>query len=155
LSGHFEGFGLKTKKSLNWRVVRWLLKVQIALTIAVALLASLLMQVNIGWFVLLGGIAAMMLTAIAALRAFAIDADEAPGKALTAMYRGLAAKIIGAVVFFVIIAKLLPQQLPYTVIGFVAATIAYWVALLWAPMPAAPKIESIESRELEDRKLDG
>ena len=152
MSGHFEDFALKTKKGQNWLVVRWVLKAQIALTMAVALPTMLLAQGNKGWFVLLGGAIAMLLTAIAALRAFAVDADEAPGQALAAMYRGLAAKMIGAVVFFVIIAKMLPQQLPYTVIGFVAATIAYWVALLWAPMPAAPKIES---RELEDRKLDG
>ena len=55
-------------------------------------------------------------------------------------------------VFFIIIAKTVPEQLPFTVIGFVAATMAYWLALLWAPMPAAPKIES---EQLEDRKLDG
>ena len=132
--------------------MRWLLKAQITLTIAVTLPTLLLAQATNGWFVLLGGFAAMLLTAIAALRVFAVNAGEAPGQALAAMYRGLALKIVGAVVFFVIIAKMLPQQLPFTVIGFIAATVAYWVALLWAPMPAAPKIER---KEREDRKLDG
>ena len=132
--------------------MRWLIKAQIVLTMAVALLTTLLTPGNQGWFVMLGGIAAMLLTAIAAMRAFKVNAQDAPKAALVALYRGLAAKIIGAVVFFFVIAKTMPQHLPYTVIGFVAATLSYWIALLWAPMPGAPKTESVE---LEDRKLDG
>lgn len=132
--------------------MRWLLKAQIALTMAVALLTALLTHGNRGWFVLLGGIVAMLLTAVAAIRAFTVSAEESPGLALAALYRGLAAKIIGAVVFFVLIAKTTPQHLPFTVIGFVAATISYWIALLWAPMPGAP---TVDTEKLEDRKLDG
>lgn len=101
---------------------------------------------------ILGGIAAMILTTIAAIRAFTVDAADDPKAALAALYRGLAAKIIGAVVFFVIIAKTMSQHLPLVVIGFAAATISYWIALLWAPLPAAAKVRS---EEREDGKRDG
>jgi len=147
LSGYFEGSGVNTMMGQNWPVVSWLIKVQMALTMLVALLTALLVPGNQGWFVFLGGSVATLLGAVAALRTFSADARIDPQAALMALYRGLAAKLIGAVLFFVIIAKTMPQQLVYTVIGFGAATLSYWIALLWAPLPPAPTFEPEQDKD--------
>jgi F0F1-type ATP synthase assembly protein I len=156
LSGHFEfareDSSLESLNGQNWPVLRWLLKAQVALTLTVAIVTALTAGLDNGVFVMMGGLAAMLLTAIAAFRAFAVNAADDPRAALAALYRGLAAKIIGAVVLFIMVAKMAPQNLPAVIAGFAAATIAYWIALLWAPWPGLTKEQK---EQIEDGRRDG
>ena len=117
-----------------WPLVRWVLLTQLALTMVAAAMVVPFAGLWKALFVVLGGLVAMALGLVFALRLFAVDASEDPAGALRALRRGATAKLIGAVVVFTLAAKWMPQHVAQIIIGFAAATISYWIALLRAPL---------------------
>lgn len=120
----------------SWPLVRWVVSVQAGLTGAAAILIGLWAGPLKAGMVLMGGAIAVFLGLVFALRAFSVDASVDPEGALRALRRGVAAKMIGAVVIFGLAAKWMPQHVAQLIIGFAAATISYWLALLKAPLGA-------------------
>lgn len=121
-----------------WPLLRWMLLAQCALTLVAAAIVVALLGPMKGVFVIVGGGFAMVLSALAAMRSFAVDAASDPDGALRALRRGVSIKFIAAIVLFAAAAKWLPQYVAQIIIGFAAATVSYWIALLRAPLgPAA------------------
>lgn len=115
-----------------WTTVRWVLVAQLLLTCIAAALATALTGWSNGLFVLLGGMAATALAALFALRAFSVDAAVDARAAFAAMARAEAIKLVAAVVFFIFVAKVIPQHFGPVIIGFCAATLSYFLALPFA-----------------------
>jgi F0F1-type ATP synthase assembly protein I len=129
-----------------WPLVRWVLFAQLLLALAAALLTALIKGLLAGLAVVAGGGVAMVLGLIFALRAFAIDAGSDPQGALQAMRRGMTAKMIGAIIFFMLAAKWVPQYAAQLIIGYAAATLSYWIALIKAPLaPSGQNEEGLKS----------
>lgn len=125
-------------------LVRWVLIAQLALTSIAAMVTAPVAGFTAAGFVMLGGATAMALGLLFALRLFAVDAESDPQGALSALYRGAAAKLVGAVIVFTAAARWMPHHVVELIIGFAAATISYWIALLRAPL--GPPAEHKEGR---------
>ena len=102
---------------------------QLSLAGVTAAITALISDWIDGLFVMVGGLAAAILTLFFALRAFSVDASEHPQRALRAMVTAEAGKLAGAVLFFVAAAYAVPQHFIPILIGFGAATASYWLAL--------------------------
>ena len=61
---------------------------------------------------------------------FRIDARENPEQALRLFYRAAMYKLVMAVLAFLVIGKTMPERVMPVLIGFGAATLSYWFALL-------------------------
>ncbi|MDX1569521.1 MAG: ATP synthase subunit I [Xanthomonadales bacterium] len=86
-----------------------------------------------GLFVMIGGLAAFILTALAALRAFSVDAATDPHGALRAVAAAEMGKLAGAILFFALVAYTASQHFIPILVGFGVATTSYWLALrVWA-----------------------
>jgi len=110
--------------------VVWLLRLQAALSVLVALVYGAFAGGSQGLAVLAGGGGGAVLTAVSALRAGAVAGDAEPSQVMLAFYRAMALKLALAVVLFVIVAKWFAGFFLPVLTGYVATVLAYWFALL-------------------------
>ena len=113
-------------------VVRWVLLAQMLLATGAAVVAVPIGGWTSSVFVLLGGMAAVALTSIFALRAFTVDAAVDAQRAFGAMVRAEATRLVAAVIFFIVVAKVIPEHFGPVIIGFCVATLSYFLALRFA-----------------------
>ncbi|QKK01168.1 MAG: hypothetical protein HND55_15355 [Pseudomonadota bacterium] len=110
--------------------VAWLLRVQAMLSVIGALIFGLLVSVEQGLAVLVGGGIGVMLTAVSALRAGAGSSSAEPSRMMAAFYRAMALKLVLAAVLFIVVAKWFAGYFVPILTGYVATVLAYWIALL-------------------------
>ncbi len=110
-------------------LVRWVFMAQLALSLIAAAIVALAATLEAAMFTLVGGGIALLLTGVFAIRLFSVDARSDPQAVVQAFFRAAAMKLLAAFVLFGLAAKFVPQHFLPIVIGFMAATSSYWLAL--------------------------
>lgn len=108
----------------------WLLRLQATASVLVAFAWALGSGVEPSLAALAGGAIGFVLTAVSALRAGLAASDGRPEVMVTAFYRGMALKLVLAVVLFVIVARWHASLFVPVLTGYMATVLAYWFALL-------------------------
>jgi F0F1-type ATP synthase assembly protein I len=108
-----------------------LLALQAALCLVFALGWTIVhVSIATAWLVLVGGLAAMLITLISGLRTFIGHHSDAQTQA-GAFYRGQAFKWALSVLFFIAVTKFVPQHFLALLTGFVSGFLSFWLILLW------------------------
>ncbi len=111
-------------------LVRWVITTQAILTATAGMMTGFIWSWQTALLFALGGLIAIISTAVFALRAFAVDAATDAGGALRALYRGNAIKWAIAILVFATAAKYLGAQLLPMLLGYLLAGLSYKLALL-------------------------
>lgn len=118
------------------RAMARLLRMQSLLVIAAGLIGLLLAGTGAAMAVMAGGGIGIVLTAVAALRSGVMAGP--PERRVSAFYRGMALKLVLAVVFFIVVAVWFADAFVPVLSGYLATLAGYWVALLrlsrWNPV---------------------
>ena len=111
------------------RAIVWLLRTEAVLTAVAAVSLAFWLGRDAALAGIVGGAIGIVLTAVAALRIVLIGNNAEPGQMVMAFYRGMAMKLLLAVVLFVIVAKWFAGFFVPVLIGYMATLVAYWLAL--------------------------
>jgi F0F1-type ATP synthase assembly protein I len=113
----------------HWPIALRVCGIQGALTLGVALVWWLAGGSVTG--ALLGGLVATVLSLYFAVRVLSVDAAADPRGFLRRFMRAEAMKLLLAMVFFVWVARQMPQVMPEAISSFAVTLLAYWFALAW------------------------
>ena len=111
------------------RTLVWLLRMQAVFTAIAALVLAVWLGRDAALAGVIGGGIGIVLTAVAALRMVVVGSDAEPSQMVMAFYRGMAMKLVLAVVLFAIVAKWFAGFFVPVLIGYMATLVAYWLAL--------------------------
>ncbi|NEP62003.1 MAG: hypothetical protein F6K31_34505 [Symploca sp. SIO2G7] len=111
------------------RSIAWLLRTEAILTALAAIGLAFWLGRNAALAGLVGGAIGIVLTAIAALRMLVQGERADPAQMVMAFYRGMALKMVLAVVLFAAVAIWFAGFFVPVLIGYLATLVAYWLAL--------------------------
>ncbi|MEM7055108.1 MAG: ATP synthase subunit I [Pseudomonadota bacterium] len=123
------GEGSQNSAEALARTMVWLLRTEAVLTAIAAVGLALWLGRDAALAGLVGGAIGIVLTAVAALRMVIIGNHAEPAQMVMAFYRGMAMKLVLAVVLFTIVAKWFAGFFLPVLIGYIATLVAYWLAL--------------------------
>lgn len=104
---------------------------QLAGIVLLAMCALLLVGPSSGLSVLAGGLAYGLPNLYFVWRVFRYSGAQEMTKFVAAFFAGEAFKLILSAILFLVIVKYLPVGLLSTLVGFVGAMVAFWVACMW------------------------
>ena len=102
---------------------------QLLLTLALALIALLLVDNNFAASVLTGGLIGMLAGFYQAQRMLRVDAGKHPEAFMQGLWISEALKIVLTVALFITAIRLLRVQMVPTIVGYAGTYIVYWAAL--------------------------
>ena len=123
------GEGSQNSAEALARTMVWLLRTEAVLTAIAAVGLALWLGRDAALAGLVGGAIGIVLTAVAALRMVVIGNHAEPTQMVMAFYRGMAMKLVLAVVLIAIVAKWFAGFFLPVLIGYMATLVAYWLAL--------------------------
>lgn len=106
----------------------WMIRLQAVLALLGAFGWALSNNAQLSLAALAGGAIGMALTAVSALRV-GVTRDARPEVMLGGFYRGMALKMVLALIVFVIVARWYPDRFLPVMTGYAATLLAYWIAL--------------------------
>ena len=109
-------------------LVTSLLRTQALLTVIAVVPAFFFAGPQAALGVAMGGGVGLLLSAVFALRAFALPAGATAQQIVMAMYRAAATKMLVAVVLFVLVARFATALFGPVMIGYIVTLVAYWIA---------------------------
>ncbi|MDQ2069727.1 ATP synthase subunit I [Natronospira bacteriovora] len=115
----------------RWRLTLRVCGVQMAFAVVVALIWGLFGGSALA--VLIGGGAATFLTLWFGIRVFSVDAAADPEGFLRRFYGAELFKLVMAVLFFIVAARMGGDQMGEIISGFIAALVGFWFGL-WPAM---------------------
>lgn len=104
-----------------------LLRTEALITAIVVTIALLLVSVSAAVGVALGGGIGVLLTAVFALRSFALPVGATAQQMVSALYRAAALKMLIAVILFVLVARFATDLFGPVMAGYMATFVAQWI----------------------------
>ena len=102
---------------------------QLLLTLALALIAVLLIDKSFAWGIATGGLIGMLAGAYQAQRMLRVDAGTHPEVFMQGLWISEIVKIVLTVALFIAAIRLLTVQMVPTIVGYAGTYIVYWAAL--------------------------
>lgn len=109
-------------------LVKELLRTQALVTVITVALAALFFGLRAAIGVFIGGGIGLLLTAVFALRSFALPTGATAQQIVGAMYKAAATKLVLAVILFVLVARFAAEYFGGVMTGYIVTFVAYWVA---------------------------
>src|SRR5690625_2550276 len=106
----------------------WMIRLQAVLALLGAFGWALSNNAQLSLAALAGGATGMALTAVRVLRV-CVTRDDRLEVMLAGLYRGMALKMVLALIVFVIVARWYPARFVAVMTGYAATLLAYWIAL--------------------------
>jgi ATP synthase protein I len=102
---------------------------QLLLSLALALIAALLVDSSFAWSVLAGGLIGMVAGFYQAQRMMRVDAGLHPEAFMQGLWISEAVKIVLTVALFIVAIRLLKVAMVPTIVGYAGTYLVYWAAL--------------------------
>ena len=102
---------------------------QLLLSLALALIAALLVDGSFAWSVLAGGLIGMVAGFYQAQRMMRVDAGLHPEAFMQGLWISEAVKIVLTVALFIVAIRLLKVEMVPTIVGYAGTYLVYWAAL--------------------------
>jgi ATP synthase protein I len=102
---------------------------QLLLSLALALIAALLVDGSFAWSVLAGGLIGMVAGFYQAQRMMRVDAGLHPEAFMQGLWVSEAVKIVLTVALFIVAIRLLRVEMVPTIVGYAGTYLIYWLAL--------------------------